>query len=109
MRRGRHADPSLPASGRRRRGQWTLRSHAIVTFGALAHEELHGDGAVTGTSAPHALPEFRGQPGGQRVTRSAKSLRTGIPIIQVDADRDTGHDDGVIAVVSTEGDGSRCR
>jgi hypothetical protein len=51
-------------------------------------------------SEPRALPEFRGQPGGQRVACSAKSLRTSIPIIQVDVDRDTGHGDGGIAVAS---------
>ena len=83
------------------------RECTCITLGAFAYGELHGDGAVTGTAAPHALPEFRNQPGGQRVTRSAKSLRTGIPIIEVDADRDTRHDDNVIAVASTEGDGSR--
>ena len=81
----------------------------IVAVGALAHDELHGDGAVTVTSTPHALPEFRGQRGGQRVTRSAKSFRTGIPIIQVDGDRDAGHDKRGITFVSNERDGPRCR
>ena len=79
-----------------------------IALGAFPHRELQGDGAVTRASAPHALPEFGRQPGGQRVTHSAKSHRTGIPIIQVDADRDTRHDDNVSARASTEGDGSRC-
>ena len=74
-----------------------------ITLGAVADRELQGDGAVTGTSAPHALPEFRSEPGDQRVTRSAKSLRAGIPIIQVDVDRDTRHDDSVIAVACRGG------
>jgi len=67
---------------------------------------LQGDGAIAGTPAPHALPEFRSQPGDQRATRSAKSLRAGIPITQVDVDRDSRHDDSVIAVAAMEGDGS---
>ena len=80
-----------------------------ITLRAFAHRELHGDGAVTVTAAPHALPEFRGQPCGQRVTRSAKGLCAGVPDVQVDADRHTGHDDALIAVACTEVDGSRCR
>src|SRR5690349_19076567 len=85
------------------------RDRTRVIRGALADGELQGDGAVNRTSAPHALAEFRGEPGGQRVTRAAKSLRPGIPMVQVDADRDAGHDDGIVAVASPGGEGSRCR
>jgi hypothetical protein len=78
-------------------------------FGAGAERKLQGDGAVTGTLAPDALPEFRGKPCEQRLTRSAKILRTGIPIIGVDVHRDNRHDDTVMAVAPTEGDLPRCR
>jgi hypothetical protein len=40
---------------------------------------LQGDGTVTGTPAPHPLPKFRSEPSDQGITRSAESLRTGIP------------------------------
>jgi hypothetical protein len=70
---------------------------------------LQGDGAVTGASAPDSLAEFRSERCGQRVTRSATSLGAGIPIIQVDEDRESRHQDNLIAVAAPDGDWSRCR
>ena len=48
---------------------FTAESNLPLTLDAFAHGELQGDGAVTGTSAPHALPKFGGQPGGHRHCR----------------------------------------
>ncbi len=78
-----------------------------IALGAVAHGKLHGDGAVTTAPASHTLRELDGQANDQCVTGSAKSLRAGIPLLQADVNRDTRHDDGVVAVAAPDGDGSR--
>src|SRR5579884_1064011 len=64
------------------------RVRTRVTLGAFADRELQSDGAVAGTYAAYALPEFRGQSGDKRVAVSAKSFRAGIPLTYRDAHGD---------------------
>ena len=77
-----------------------------IVQGAVADGDEQGDGAVVGPPAPHAFAEFRGEPGDQRMTGSAKGFRAGIPIVEIDVDRDGRHHNVAIGAVCKDRGGS---
>ncbi len=72
------------------------RDRSRIVHGAGVDSEQHLDIIGIAMRASHVLVESRGERRGERAGRSAKGLRPGIPIIQLQSDPDVRRDDEVV-------------
>jgi hypothetical protein len=83
------------------------RVGAVILHGALAGGYEQSNGAI-GTLPPRAFAQFRREPGKQRMAPRAKGIRARIPLVKIDVNGDSRHNNIAVGVVADQRSGSRC-